>query len=163
MRAVTHAPLGQNPDPLREDASRPAHHRQPLGSRPRATQLAKRSFAGEASATRPAAAELTREQRDFMKWRLGMFIHFDLATLATRNFAGGYEDPVLFNPAKLDCGQWAECELSARRASRPRRPVLRTPAPAVARGRKPAEAGRPWQVAEVAPGPLHARTIWSRQ
>jgi alpha-L-fucosidase len=51
---------------------------------------------------------LTPEQRDFMTWRFGMFVHFNLGTFADIDWAGGYEDPMLFNPTKLDCGQWAD-------------------------------------------------------
>ena len=57
----------------------------------------------------PAAAPaLTEAQRDFMTWRFGMFVHFNLGTVADLDWAGGYEDPALFAPAKLDCGQWAD-------------------------------------------------------
>jgi alpha-L-fucosidase len=55
-----------------------------------------------------APPPLTPEQRDFMKWRFGMFIHFNLGTSAGLDWAGGYEDPALFKPTKLDCGQWAD-------------------------------------------------------
>jgi alpha-L-fucosidase len=55
-----------------------------------------------------SAPRLSAEQRDFMKWRFGMFVHFNLATFAGTDWAGGYEDPDLFNPAKLNCGQWAD-------------------------------------------------------
>ena len=41
----------------------------------------------------PAEAPLTAQQRDFMKWRFGMFVHFNLATAADTDWAGGYEDP----------------------------------------------------------------------
>ena len=58
-------------------------------------------------------AGLSPEQRDFMKWRFGMFIHFNLATFAGTDWAGGYEDPGLFNPTKLDCGQWADAAKAA--------------------------------------------------
>jgi alpha-L-fucosidase len=51
---------------------------------------------------------LTPEQRDFMTWRFGMFVHFNLGTVADIDWAGGYENPALFNPTKLDCGQWAD-------------------------------------------------------
>jgi alpha-L-fucosidase len=59
--------------------------------------------------TRPEspAAGLSSQQRDFMAWRFGMFVHFSLATFADTDWAGGYEDPLLFNPSKLDCSQWA--------------------------------------------------------
>jgi alpha-L-fucosidase len=62
----------------------------------------------EPGAAGPPPAALSAQQRDFMKWRFGMFIHFNLATFAGTDWAGGYEDPGLFNPAKLDCGQWAD-------------------------------------------------------
>ncbi len=55
----------------------------------------------------PAPA-LTPEQRDFMTWRFGMFLHFNLGTFADLDWAGGWEDPDLFAPAHLDCGQWAD-------------------------------------------------------
>jgi alpha-L-fucosidase len=62
----------------------------------------------EASDTGVPKAGLSTEQRDFMTWKFGMFIHFNLATFAGTDWAGGYEDPGLFNPAKLNCGQWAD-------------------------------------------------------
>ena len=58
-------------------------------------------------------AALSDEQRDFMTWRFGMFVHFNLGTFADRDWAGGYEDPLLFRPSKLDCGQWADEAKSA--------------------------------------------------
>jgi alpha-L-fucosidase len=61
----------------------------------------------------PGPAPLSREQRDFMTWRFGLFVHFNLGTFADRDWAGGYENPALFNPAKLDCGQWADAARAA--------------------------------------------------
>jgi len=61
----------------------------------------------------PAEPSLSREQRDFMTWRFGMFLHFNLGTFADLDWAGGYEDPALFKPAKLDCGQWADAARDA--------------------------------------------------
>lgn len=58
--------------------------------------------------TAETPVELTAEQRDFQQWRFGMFIHFNLGTCTDLDWAGGYEDPALFNPTKLDCGQWAD-------------------------------------------------------
>jgi len=69
--------------------------------------------AGEAPASDPAVATLTDRQRDFMTWRFGMFIHFNIGTFANLDWAGGYEDPALFNPGKLDCGQWADAAREA--------------------------------------------------
>lgn len=65
-----------------------------------------------APATNPAAP-LSDQQRDFMSWRFGMFLHFNIGTFADRDWAGGYEDPGLFNPEKLDCGQWADTAKAA--------------------------------------------------
>jgi alpha-L-fucosidase len=48
-----------------------------------------------------------------MKWRFGMFVHFNLGTFVDKDWAGGYEDPARFNPAKLDCGQWADSAKAA--------------------------------------------------
>jgi alpha-L-fucosidase len=42
-----------------------------------------------------------------------MFIHFNLGTFADTDWAGGYENPDLFNPAGLDCGQWADAAKEA--------------------------------------------------
>jgi alpha-L-fucosidase len=71
--------------------------------------------AGDRTAEEPAAsaAVLGPEQRDFMTWRFGMFVHFNLGTFADLDWAGGYEDPALFRPARLDCGQWADAAREA--------------------------------------------------
>jgi alpha-L-fucosidase len=63
-------------------------------------------------ATLTPAEALSEAQRDFMKWRFGLFVHFNLGTFADLDWAGGYEDPALFKPAKLNCGQWAEAAKS---------------------------------------------------
>jgi alpha-L-fucosidase len=47
-------------------------------------------------------------QEEFLKWKFGMFISFNLATYHEREWASGYEDPATFAPDKLDCNQWAE-------------------------------------------------------
>ena len=60
-----------------------------------------------------AAPALSAQQRDFMTWRFGMFLHFNIGTFADRDWASGYEDPGLFDPAKLDCGQWADTAKAA--------------------------------------------------
>jgi alpha-L-fucosidase len=57
--------------------------------------------------------KLTPQQRDFMRWRFGMFVHFNLGTFADLDWAGGYEDPDLFHPQKLNCGQWADAATNA--------------------------------------------------
>ncbi len=52
-------------------------------------------------------------QEEFLSWKFGMFIHFNLGTFVGREWANGYEDPDLFNPGKLDCGQWADAATAA--------------------------------------------------
>jgi len=69
--------------------------------------------ASAAAPTVNVPAALTQEQRDFRQWRFGMFIHFNLGTFADNDWAGGYEDPALFKPARLDCGQWADAAKAA--------------------------------------------------
>lgn len=44
----------------------------------------------------------------FLTWRFGMFLHFNMATYIDREWANGYEDPALFKPGKLECGQWLD-------------------------------------------------------
>jgi alpha-L-fucosidase len=66
-----------------------------------------------APASVPPAPVLSEVQREFMTWRFGMFVHFNLGTVADLDWAGGYEDPALFHPAKLDCGQWADAAKAA--------------------------------------------------
>ncbi|QXD15288.1 alpha-L-fucosidase [Rhodocaloribacter litoris] len=50
----------------------------------------------------PTARQLTW-QRDEMR----MFLHFGINTFTGREWGTGAEDPALFNPARLDAGQWA--------------------------------------------------------
>ena len=66
-----------------------------------------------APAGSPPAPVLNEAQHDFMTWRFGMFVHFNLGTVADLDWAGGYEDPALFHPTKLDCGQWADAAKAA--------------------------------------------------
>jgi alpha-L-fucosidase len=51
---------------------------------------------------------LRKKQQEFAKWKYGMFMHFNMGTYVDKEWATGYEDPLLFNPEKLDCGQWAK-------------------------------------------------------
>jgi alpha-L-fucosidase len=73
-----------------------------------AAQIATGAFAADAPVVPPSAVSLSTEQREFMTWRFGMFIHFNLGTFADNDWAGGYEDPALFKPDNLDCGQWTD-------------------------------------------------------
>ena len=64
------------------------------------------SFAGE-----PKPISQLRD--DFLKWKFGMFIHFNVATYHDIGWANGYEDPGTFAPDKLDCNQWADAASAA--------------------------------------------------
>jgi alpha-L-fucosidase len=50
---------------------------------------------------------------DFLKLKFGMFIHFNMSTFVPGGWSHGDEDPMLFNPTKMDCGQWADAAVSA--------------------------------------------------
>ena len=58
-------------------------------------------------------ADRTALQEDFLKLRFGLFLHFNMATYVNREWANGYEDPALFRPDRLDCGQWADVARAA--------------------------------------------------
>ena len=51
---------------------------------------------------------LKKKQTEFSKWKYGMFLHFNMATYIDREWATGYEDPLSFNPVRLDCNQWVD-------------------------------------------------------
>jgi alpha-L-fucosidase len=68
-------------------------------------------FAGPALAEQPVS--IGRLQEDFLTWKFGMFIHFNVATYHEREWASGYEDPATFAPDKLDCNQWADAASAA--------------------------------------------------
>jgi alpha-L-fucosidase len=67
----------------------------------------------ETGTTANPVTSLSDQQVDFMKWKFGMFVHFSLATFAGTDWAGGYENPDLFDPGRLDCGQWADAAKEA--------------------------------------------------
>lgn len=52
--------------------------------------------------------ELITKHNDFLTWRFGAFFHFNMGTFCNREWATGYEDPLLFKPDKLNCNQWIE-------------------------------------------------------
>ena len=58
-------------------------------------------------------AALHPRQRDFATWRFGLFLHFNVSTFADSEWANGHEDPALFAPTELDCGQWADAAKAA--------------------------------------------------
>ena len=52
-------------------------------------------------------------QKDFLKLRFGLFLHFNMATYVNREWASGYEDPAIFKPDRLNCNQWADVASAA--------------------------------------------------
>jgi len=56
---------------------------------------------------------LAKLQDEFLSWKFGMFIHFNMATFNNRQWATGHEDPASFAPTRLDCGQWADAAKAA--------------------------------------------------
>lgn len=56
---------------------------------------------------------LKKKHEEFSNWKYGMFLHFNMATYIDREWATGYEDPMLFNPVDLSCDQWTDVIHSA--------------------------------------------------
>ena len=56
---------------------------------------------------------ISQRKEDFLKWKFGMFIHFNVATFNEREWATGCEDPATFAPDKLDCNQWIDAAAAA--------------------------------------------------
>lgn len=54
-----------------------------------------------------AATPLATLQQQFVDLRFGMFIHFNIPTFADQDWPDPEAPASLFNPAKLDCNQWA--------------------------------------------------------
>ncbi len=67
------------------------------------------TLSGQAEEAKPVA----RLQEEFLQWKFGLFLHFNVATFNNQEWANGYEDPATFAPDKLDCGQWADAAKAA--------------------------------------------------
>lgn len=52
-------------------------------------------------------------QQQFVDLRFGMFIHFNIPTFMSDDWADPEASPAIFNPKKLDCNQWATAAKSA--------------------------------------------------
>ena len=52
-------------------------------------------------------------QQEFVNLRFGMFIHYNIPTYMDDDWADPDAPPSLFNPTKLDCGQWAKAAKDA--------------------------------------------------
>lgn len=55
-----------------------------------------------------AGKSLVQLQQEFVDLRFGMFIHFNIPTFMEDDWADPDASPAIFNPAKLDCSQWAK-------------------------------------------------------
>lgn len=69
-----------------------------------------------ASAWLPVTAQqksLHQLQQEFVDLRFGMFIHFNIPTFAPDDWPDPDLSPEVFNPRKLDCGQWARAAKAA--------------------------------------------------
>ena len=53
-------------------------------------------------------------QQDFVDLKFGMFIHFNIPTFTNHDWPDPVADPSIFNPVRLDCGQWARAARSAK-------------------------------------------------
>jgi len=47
-----------------------------------------------------------KNKMSFLHGKFGVFFHFGMGTFNNREWSTGYEDPLIFNPAKLNCNQW---------------------------------------------------------
>ena len=65
------------------------------------------------SAQGQTETQLKEKQEEFLKWKFGLFLHFNMGTFVNRDWATGHEDPLAFNPEKLNCNQWAKEAKSA--------------------------------------------------
>lgn len=55
----------------------------------------------------------SRRQLLWQDMEMGMFCHFGVNTFTGREWGDGREDPAIFNPTGLDCGQWARAARAA--------------------------------------------------
>ena len=66
-----------------------------------------------AIAKEPAERPLAKLREEFLSWKFGLFLHFNIATFNGQEWANGYEDPLSFATKALDCGQWADAAKAA--------------------------------------------------
>lgn len=59
-------------------------------------------------------SDLRTLQQQFVDLKFGMFIHFNIPTFMSDDWADPDASPAIFNPVKLDCNQWAEAAKAAR-------------------------------------------------
>ena len=64
--------------------------------------------------TQAQERDLGKLQKEFLSWKFGMFIHYNMATYSKVGWSDGKEDPLIFKADKLDCGQWADAAKAAK-------------------------------------------------
>ena len=60
------------------------------------------------------ARDLEKLHKEFLSWKFGMFIHFNMSTFVPGGWSTGREDPLKFAPENLDIGQWADAAKAAK-------------------------------------------------
>lgn len=65
------------------------------------------------SSVKSGAKSLIENQQSFVDLRFGMFIHFNIPTFMDEDWADPDASPELFNPTRMNCGQWAKAAKSA--------------------------------------------------
>jgi alpha-L-fucosidase len=66
-----------------------------------------------ASVSNAHATKLEQLQQEFVDLRFGMFIHYNIPTYTSDDWPDPDAMPAIFNPAHLDCSQWAKAAKSA--------------------------------------------------
>lgn len=61
-----------------------------------------------------AAADLQTNLEKLVNMRFGMFNHFNLGTFTNQEWAEPNQNPALFAPTSVDCGQWADAAVAAK-------------------------------------------------
>jgi len=56
---------------------------------------------------------INKLRKEFNQLKFGMFIHFNMGTFHEKEWVEPGQDPMSFNPTKLDCNQWADAAKSA--------------------------------------------------
>jgi len=69
--------------------------------------------AAQSEVEKREAKPLSVLQQEFLDLRFGMFIHFNIPTYGAHDWPDPQLSPVVFNPQKLDCNQWADAAVSA--------------------------------------------------
>lgn len=73
------------------------------------------ALCGMITSSTVTAKPLPRQEnlQRFVDMRFGVMMHFNMGTFANKEWSLGNESPEIFNPAKLDCAQWAKACKSA--------------------------------------------------